>query len=73
MRSVTDTEGGTWDVTVGRESWGGVMLLFAPKGGGEVRVADLATNEVLEAERQLAQLSDEKLLRLLASARPWSG
>jgi hypothetical protein len=49
------------------------MLLFAPKGGGEVRVADLATNEVLEAERQLAQLSDEKLLRLLASARPWSG
>jgi len=73
MRSLTDADGRTWDVTVGRESWGGVMLLFVPRANEGVLVADLATEEVLVAEQELAQLSDDELQRHLAAARPWHG
>ena len=73
MRSFTDGEGRSWDATVGRESWGGAVLLFAPRAEGGVRVVPLASETVRDAERELAEMSEQGLREQLAASRPWEG
>lgn len=73
MRSFTDAEGRAWDAMVGRESWGGSVLLFSPRAGRDVRVAPLAAETTREAEQELAELSEAELRERLAASRPWEG
>ncbi|HEX8274562.1 MAG TPA: hypothetical protein VF615_18140 [Longimicrobiaceae bacterium] len=73
MRSFTDGEGRAWDATVGRESWGAVVLLLAPRAEGGVRVAPLAAETVRDAERELATMSEQALREQLAASRAWEG
>ncbi len=71
MRSFSDEAGHGWDVAVGRGSWGAVVLLFAPRAEGGVRVAPLASETVRDAERELAEMSEQGLREQLAASRPW--
>jgi hypothetical protein len=73
MRSFSDDAGRTWDATVGRESWGAAVLLLAPRAEGGVRVAPLASETVRDAERELAEMSEQELRGQLAASRPWEG
>lgn len=73
MRSFSDDAGRTWDATVGRESWGAVVLLLAPRAEGGVRVAPLAADTVRDAERELAEMSEQALREQLSASRPWEG
>lgn len=71
MRSLTDAEGRSWDVTVGRESWGALVLLFSLREGREFRTTPLAAETTAEAERELAEWAPEELRARLAASRPW--
>lgn len=73
MRSFTDDAGRGWDATVGRESWGIVVLLFSLRSGHDLRVAPLASETVRDAERELAEMPEEGLRERLAASRPWEG
>ncbi len=73
MRTLEDAEGRTWDVMVGRGSWGSLVLLFSLRGPNENRTVDLASETVRDAERELAALSDDALRERLAESRPWEG
>lgn len=73
MRSFSDEAGRDWDAAVGRESWGSVVLLLAPRAEGGVRVAPLASETVRDAERELAAMSEQMLREQLAASRPWEG
>ncbi|MGH7458307.1 MAG: hypothetical protein ACREKN_04370 [Longimicrobiaceae bacterium] len=73
MRRFQARDGALWDVTVGRESWGKLLLLFAPRAGGGVRQSVLPHQTVLAAERALAGMSGEELREHLDRALPWSG
>jgi len=71
MRIVEDAEGRSWDVMVGRGSWGSLVLLFSLRGANENRTADLASETVRQAEQELAALSDDEVRARLADSRPW--
>jgi len=71
MHEFTDAEGRRWAVSVGRESYGIVVLLFAPMQGEGVRKAMLGVDTRLEAERELAAMSEEQLLEHLEASIPW--
>lgn len=70
MRRYTDPTGREWDVVAGRESWGAFFAIFVPRDEGVVRQAPLhaASNE--EASRELAELDDEALEKLLGDSVP---
>ncbi len=71
MRIVEDAEGRSWDVMVGRGSWGSLVLLFSLRGANENRTADLASETVRQAEQELAALSDDEVRARLADSKPW--
>jgi len=71
MRIVEDAEGRSWDVMVGRGSWGSLVLLFSLRGANENRTAELASETVRQAEQELAALSDDEVRARLADSRPW--
>lgn len=71
FRAFTDKQGRRWDVGVGRESYGMQVLLFAAAAGGEVRKALMHSNTWLEAEQELAGLSDAALQERLEASQPW--
>ena len=71
MRSFDDRDGKVWEVSIGRESWGTIVLLFIPRGKGEVRKHMLAVESVLEGEQQLDAASDAELREHLAASQPW--
>ncbi len=73
MRSFEDAGGRSWDVTVGRESWGTVVLLFSLRSARDVRVAPLEAETVRDAERELAEMPEDGLRERLAASRPWEG
>lgn len=73
MRSLTDAEGRSWDVTVGRESWGALVLLFSLREAREIRTAPLAAETTAEAERALAEWAPEELRERLGTSVPWEG
>lgn len=70
MRRFTDG-GRTWDVVLGRESWGRTVAIFVPVGAGEeVREAPLAAAGYEEAGRELDALDEDALRALLERSRP---
>lgn len=71
MRIVEDAEGRSWDVMVGRGSWGSLVLLFSLRGANENRTADLAAETVRQAEQELSALSDDEVRARLADSKPW--
>ena len=71
MRIVEDADGRSWDVMVGRASWGSLVLLFSLRGASENRTADLASETVRQAEQELSALSDDEVRARLADSKPW--
>lgn len=71
MRSFEDANGNIWDVSLGRESWGTLVLLFARRQGDEVRKTILASETTLEAQTELDTLAEEELRERLARSQPW--
>lgn len=72
MRDFADALGSGWDVTVGRESWGTFVLLFARRDAPETRRLELAAETPAAAERELEALTDEELRARLAQSTPWN-
>jgi hypothetical protein len=70
MRVIEDAEGRSWDVVVGRGSWGSLVILFSLRGPNENRTSDLASETVRQAEQELAALTDDELRERLAGSRP---
>lgn len=71
MRELRDASGATWDVVVGKESWGTLVLLFSRRGASEVRTLVIAAESQLEAERELDALSDDDLRQRLSESAEW--
>ncbi|NIR31618.1 MAG: hypothetical protein GWN84_20365 [Gammaproteobacteria bacterium] len=68
MRSFVDDRGRSWQVVVGKESYGCLVLLFSVEGGGEMRRLMLAAASRLEAESQLVRSTEEELRAWLREA-----
>ncbi len=71
MRVLEDADGRSWDVMVGRGSWGSLVILFSLRGPNENRTFDLASETVRQAEQELAALSDDELRERLSGSKPW--
>lgn len=71
MRTVTDEAGRVWDVAVGKESWGTLVLLFSSRNGEPPRRFVLGVDTAFDASRELASLTEAELRERLASAQPW--
>ena len=71
MRRFVGEDGQEWEVMVGKESWGTLVLLFSPPSGGNVRKAVIAAETARAAHAELDAMSDETLRAHLASASPW--
>lgn len=71
MRTFIDAAGNRWEVVVGKESFGTLVLLFSGPETDEVRKIVLAAETPLDAERELEGLSDGDLRLRLAGAAPW--
>lgn len=67
MRRFLDRNGVSWDVVLGRESWGASVALFVPPtaSGLDVRQAPLHAPAADEAIRELDRLDDAALQALL--------
>jgi len=73
MRELDAGERGRWDVVVGRESWGGTVLLFSRRDRPETRTAPLEAETARDAERLLLALSDDDLRARLDASVEWDG
>ena len=73
MRRLTDASGAEWDVTVGRESWGTLVLLFVPRAGGAPRQSVMKAETQLAAEQRLHEMSESELVERLEASAPWGG
>ena len=73
MRELDAGERGRWDVLVGRESWGGTVLLFARRDRPETRTTPLEAETVGDAERLLLAFTDAELRARLEAAPEWDG
>ena len=71
MRRFLDEDGREWEVVVGKESWGTLVLLFSPVGGSAVRKAVIAAETLLAAHAELDAMTDDMLRTQLAGASPW--
>ena len=71
MRRFLDEDGHEWEVVVGKESWGTLVLLFSPIAGSAVRKVVIAAETLLAAHAELDAMTDEMLRTHLASAGPW--
>lgn len=70
MRTITSDDGRLWDVAVQPASYGAHYLLFAARGSEELRQALMSAANQIEAERELAELSDAQLKSRLATLEP---
>lgn len=70
MRTITGDDGQLWDVAVQQASYGAHYLLFAARGSDEIRQALMSASTHIDAERELAELSDEALLTRLSELEP---
>ncbi len=62
MRVYKDNDGKSWDVVVGRESWGTIVLLFVPREGSEPPRQNLMNvRSPEEGTRELMGMSEEVL------------
>jgi hypothetical protein len=71
MRRFVGEDGREWEVTIGKESWGTLVLLFSPLGSGDVRKAVIAAETSLAAHAELDAMTDEMLRTQLERASPW--
>ena len=72
MRGFIDDAGRPWQVVLGKESWGTLVLLFSPDGGGESRTSILTAETPFAANAELDALSDDDLRARLRDGRPWT-
>jgi len=73
MRRFVDDEGKTWDVVLGRESWGALYALFVPAGAGNtqpVRQALLRAAGYDAAYAELMDADEARIAELFRSATP---
>ena len=71
MRSLVDESGNRWDVVLGKESWGTLVLLFTPADGSGIRKSVLDAETPRAAEAELDAMDDAALRLRLAEAVPW--
>lgn len=71
MRGFTDDAGQRWQVVLGKESWGTLVLVFSPLAGGDARTSPLAAETSFTANAELDALSDAELRDRLRGSRPW--
>jgi len=71
MRTFADGSGAQWQVTVGKESWGTLVLLFTPVGPGDARTTILQAETMFQANIELDALTDDDLRARLNDSRPW--
>jgi hypothetical protein len=72
VRSFLDDAGSAWQVTLGKESWGTLVLLFTPESGGDARTSVLSSETMFDASAELAALDDDALRERLRDSRPWA-
>jgi hypothetical protein len=72
MRTFADAAGGRWQVTIGKESWGTLVLLFSPVGANGVRTSIMQAETMFQANAELDALTDDDLRARLADSRPWT-
>lgn len=72
MRSLLDDSGAPWEVALGKESWGTLVLLFTPAAGGEARTSILTAETMFDATAELDALDDAALRERLRDSRPWA-
>jgi hypothetical protein len=72
MRTFLDAHGARWQVMVGKESWGTLVLLFSPIGPGGARTSILHAETMYEASIELEALTDDELRARLTDSRPWA-
>jgi hypothetical protein len=65
-----DENGRVWDVAVAAASYGMHYLVFAARTHHDIRQTPMTASTLLNAERELAALTEEELRILLASAVP---
>lgn len=71
MRRFNDERGGTWDVVVGRESWGALYALFVPVSGEEpIRQVMLGASGYEQAQLELSDMDVAALAELFRRAAP---
>lgn len=70
MRTITSDDGQLWDVAVQQASYGAHYLLFAARGSDEIRQALMTAATHIDAEQELAELSDEQLIDRLSELQP---
>ena len=71
MRTFRDARGAEWQVTIGKESWGTLVLLFSPAGAGDARTSILHAETMFDANIELDALTDDDLRARLTDSRPW--
>ena len=71
MRSFTDENGARWEVFLGKASWGTLILLFSPVGGGGTRASIMHAETAFTANAELDALSDDDLRARLRDSQPW--
>jgi len=71
VRAFTDDAGRRWQVVLGKESWGTLVLLFSPADGGDTRTSVLAAETSFAANAELDAMSDHQLRERLRDSRPW--
>lgn len=72
MRAFIDAHGERWQVVLGKESWGTLVIVFSPDAGGESRTSVLSAETMLAASAELDALSDDDLRARLRDSRPWT-
>lgn len=72
MRRFEDRHGRTWDVVVGRESFGSLLALFVPAAGNPEgnRQALLTAQSQQDAQAELDGLTQDDLDELLERSDP---
>jgi hypothetical protein len=71
MRTFSDAIAARWQVTVGKESWGTLVLLFTPVDTNGARTAIMSAETMFQASLELDALTDDALRARLADSRPW--
>ena len=71
MRNFLDSSGDAWQVTIGKASWGTMVLLLSPVLPGGVRTSILQSETMFDANVELEALTDDELRTRLADSQPW--
>jgi hypothetical protein len=72
MRHFLDDAGRRWEVVLGKESWGTLVVIFTPEGVGESRTSVLVAETMLAANAELDAMTDDDLRARLRDSRPWT-